>query len=100
MVVSDGLRSTFIWSKSQNFPGGACPQVPLYGTTLRALRPHTTVCCAHRTNSQFMYAPPSSISGSAPSLEQEEDNNHDKFAVSLLKDATVIGHVPQESSLV
>ena len=29
MVVSDGLRSTLIWSKFKNFPGGACPQTPL-----------------------------------------------------------------------
>lgn len=28
MVVSDGLRSTFIWLKFQNFPGGASPQTP------------------------------------------------------------------------
>ena len=27
-------------------------------------------------------------------LEREEDNNHDKFAVSLLKDTTVLGHGP------
>ena len=29
-------------------------------------------------------------------LEREEDNNHDKFAVSLLKDAAVLGHDPRE----
>ena len=29
MVVSDGFRSTLIWSKFKNFPGGACPQTPL-----------------------------------------------------------------------
>ena len=29
-------------------------------------------------------------------LELEEGNNHDKFAVSLLKHATVLGHVPRE----
>jgi len=28
-------------------------------------------------------------------LEREEGYNHDKFAVSLLKHATVLGHVPQ-----
>ena len=33
-------------------------------------------------------------------LEREEGNNNDKFAVSLLKDATVIGHVSQEFSRV
>ena len=27
-------------------------------------------------------------------LEWEKGNNHDKSAVSLLKDATVLGHVP------
>ena len=32
-------------------------------------------------------------------LEQEEGNNRDKFAVSLLKHATVLGHVPREFSL-
>ena len=29
-------------------------------------------------------------------LEREEDNNHDKFVVSLLKDATVLGYGPWE----
>jgi len=28
MVVFDGLRSTLIWPKFQNFPGGACPPDP------------------------------------------------------------------------
>ena len=31
-------------------------------------------------------------------LEREEGNNHDKFDVSLLKDATVVGHVLREFS--
>ena len=31
-------------------------------------------------------------------LEREEGNNRDKFAVSLLKHASVFGHVPQEFS--
>ena len=34
------------------------------------------------------------------SLEWEEDNNRDKFTVSLLKDATVLGHGPREFSRV
>ena len=38
--------------------------------------------------------------GEMLTLEQEEGNNHDKFAVSLLKDATVIGHVPRKFSRV
>ena len=40
--------------------------------------------------------------GEILTLEQEEDNNHDKFAVSLLKNATctVLGHVPREFSRV
>ena len=38
--------------------------------------------------------------GEIVTLEREEGNNHDKFAVSLLKDATVVGHVPQEFSQV
>ena len=29
-------------------------------------------------------------------LEWEEGNNHDKFTVSLLKHATVLGNVPRE----
>ena len=29
-------------------------------------------------------------------LEREEDNNHDKFSVSLLKNATILGHGPRE----
>ena len=33
--------------------------------------------------------------GDILTLEREEGNNHDKFAVSLLKDATVVGHVPR-----
>ena len=33
-------------------------------------------------------------------LEREEGNNHDKFAVSLLKHATVLGRVPREFSRV
>ena len=35
-VISDGLRSTLIWSKFQNFPGGACPQTPLQRYALYA----------------------------------------------------------------
>ena len=34
--------------------------------------------------------------GEILTLEREEDNNRDKFAVCLLKDATVVGHVPRE----
>ena len=35
--------------------------------------------------------------GEISTLEREEgNNNHDKFAVSLLKHATVLGHVPRE----
>ena len=33
--------------------------------------------------------------GEILTLEREEGNNHDKFAVSLLKHTTVLGHVPQ-----
>ena len=33
--------------------------------------------------------------GEMLTLEREEGYNHDKFAVSLLKHATVLGHVPQ-----
>ena len=33
--------------------------------------------------------------GEMLTLKEEEGNNHDKFAVSLLKHATVLGHVPQ-----
>ena len=38
--------------------------------------------------------------GEILSLEREEGNNQDKFAVSLLKDATVVGHVSGEFSRV
>ena len=38
--------------------------------------------------------------GEILTLEREEGNNHDKLAVSLLKDATVLGHVPREFSRV
>ena len=34
--------------------------------------------------------------GEILTLEQEEGSNRDKFAVSLLKHATVFGHVPRE----
>ena len=34
--------------------------------------------------------------GEILTLELEEGNNHDKFAVSLLKHATILGHVPRE----
>ena len=34
--------------------------------------------------------------GEILTLELEEGNNHDKFAVSLLKHAIVLGHVPRE----
>ena len=53
MVVSDGLRSTLIWS---NFPLGSKPPDPL--TMLHALHAHTTLHCARHTNSQFMYICP------------------------------------------
>ena len=33
-------------------------------------------------------------------LEREDGNNHDKVAVSFLKHATVVGHVPREFSRV
>ena len=38
--------------------------------------------------------------GEILTLQQEESNNNDKFTVNLLKDATVVSHVPQESSWV
>ena len=38
--------------------------------------------------------------GEVLTLEWEEGKNHDKFTVSLLKNATVIGHVTQEFSWV
>ena len=38
--------------------------------------------------------------GEILTLEREEGNNHDKFAISLLKHATVLGHVPREFSRV
>ena len=36
--------------------------------------------------------------GEVLTLEREEGNTHDRFAVSLLKDAIVVGHVPLEFS--
>ena len=41
-----------------------------------------------------------SLVGEILTLEREEGNNHDKFAVSLVKDATVVAHVPREFSRV
>ena len=38
--------------------------------------------------------------GEVLTLEREEGNSHDRFAVSLLKDAIVVGHVPLEFSRV
>ena len=41
-----------------------------------------------------------SLVGEVLTLEREEGNTHDRFAVSLLKDAIVVGHVPFEFSRV
>ena len=38
--------------------------------------------------------------GEILTLEREEGNNHDKFTVSLLEHATILGHVPREVSQV
>ena len=38
--------------------------------------------------------------GEVLTLEREEGNTHDRFAVCLLKDAIVVGHVPLEFSRV
>ena len=38
--------------------------------------------------------------GEVLTLEREEGNTHDRFAVSLLKDDIVVGHVPLEFSRV
>ena len=70
MVVSNGLRSTLIWSKFEKFPGGACPQTPLERCALYVQKkkiaraawqhnPPPTPCVP---------PPPSTISGSAPAL--------------------------------
>ena len=58
MVVSDGLRSTVIWSK---FPG----ELALEHCLLYAHRQMHTVC-ATPIPTLYVYAPPSPIPGSAP----------------------------------
>ena len=70
-VVSDGLRSTLIWSKLKNFPRGACPQTLLERCALYVRKekiPHAARLRAPhgRTNSTLCVPPPSSTSGSAP----------------------------------
>ena len=51
-----------------------------------------SVICGHQIYKQIWWP----LVGKILTLKREEGNNHDKFAVSLLKDATVIGHAPQE----
>ena len=58
IVVSNGLRSTLLWSGFQNFPGGACPQTPLHRSG--ALYTHTETMCAtwpHQKN-LYVFPPP------------------------------------------
>ena len=50
-----------------------------------------------RHNYQQIWRP---LVGEILTLEREEGNNHDKFAVSLLKHASVLGRVPREFSRV
>ena len=38
--------------------------------------------------------------GEIVTLEREEDNSNNEFAVSLLKDGTVVGHISREFSQV
>ena len=66
MVVSDGLRRTLIWSKFQNLPGGACPQIPLQCCVLYD---HTQLRTAGAAlTPSLCMPPPSSISRSAPAI--------------------------------
>ena len=51
-----------------------------------------SVICGHPIYKQIWRL----LVGKILTLEWEKGNNHDKFAVSLLKHATVLGHVPRE----
>ena len=51
-----------------------------------------SVICGHHIYKQIWRL----LVGKILTLEREKGNNHDKFAVSLLKHATVLGHVPRE----
>ena len=65
MVVSDGLRSTLIWSKCKNFPREHAPRPPW--NVVRYTR--TQKNCARRMAAPpptLCVPPPSSISGSTP----------------------------------
>ena len=55
-----------------------------------------SVVCGHHVYKEFWWL----FVGEGPCLHQEETNAHNtcKFAVSLIKDGTVIGHVPCDLS--
>ena len=80
MVVSDGLRSTLIWSKPKSFQGEHAPRpsrtlcVLVRKEKFRALRaPHG------RTTPTLCVPPPSSTSGSAP---EARHTGHETWAYS------------------
>ena len=54
MVVSNGLRSTLIWSKFQTFPRRTCPQTPLEHCTIRS---QSTAHYMHHSNPHSMRMP-------------------------------------------
>ena len=53
-----------------------------------------TVICGRHIYKQIWWP----LVGEILTLEREEGSNRDKFAVSLLKYATVFGHVPRDFS--
>ena len=67
--------------------------LPLYRSFKQML---WRVICGHHICKQIWWP----LAGEILTMELEDSNNHDKFTVSLLKAAIVIGHVPREFSLV
>ena len=66
--------------------------LPLYHSfTFKQVCSLESVICGHHIYKQIWRL----LFGEILTLEPEEGNNRDKF-VSLLKDATVVGHVPRE----
>ena len=68
---------------------------PFAASTTLLIPTWQSVICGHDHIYKQIWQP---LVGEMLTLEREEGNN--KFAVSLLKNATVVGHVPEEFSRV
>ena len=59
MMVSDGFRSTLMWPKFKNFPGGTFPQTPLQRFALYARAKSCAGCaCRMAAPNSFYVCPP------------------------------------------